>query len=74
MNPSLRRALSGFIGAVMLIGFSGGLLLFPDGPIGPCRPNILYLYSDHPFGYCGKQGQSHTATDSTNTWSGKLQC
>jgi hypothetical protein len=63
MSPSRQRVLSGFIGAIMMIAFVGGVLLFHDGPIGPCSPNIPYLYSNHPFGYCGKQGQSHTAAD-----------
>lgn len=63
MSVRLRRVLIWFVGVIMAIWFFGGFLLFPDAPIGPCGPNTRYLYSNHPFGYCGKQGQSHTATD-----------
>jgi hypothetical protein len=43
--------------------FFGGLAMFHDAPIQPCSERVDYLYSYHPDGYCGKQGQDHTASD-----------
>jgi len=63
MNPNLRGLLSGLVGCIMAIWFFGGLFLFPDAPIDRCQPETHYLYSTHPYGYCGKQGQSHSAAD-----------
>jgi hypothetical protein len=60
---TLRGNLISVIGMIMLVWFAGGLLLFPDGVIHPCKASTDYFYVDHPFGYCGKQGQSHTAVD-----------
>lgn len=43
--------------------FFFGVGHFRDGPIHPCEKDRGYFYKDHPYGYCGKQGQSHTAAD-----------
>jgi hypothetical protein len=36
---------------------------FPDGPIHKCVAGTAYAIMQHPSGYCGKQGQPHTAQD-----------
>jgi hypothetical protein len=60
---TLRGNLISVIGMIMLVWFVGGMALFPDGPIHLCNASTHYFYLDHPFGYCGKQGQSHNAID-----------
>lgn len=47
----ISKTATAVIVAVMFVVFLYGLVRFPDGPIHPCDPN----------GYCGKQGQPHTA-------------
>lgn len=61
----VRRVVLALVMTIMLGWFWAGMALFPDGPIEPCDPSADYLYTDHPLGYCGKQGQSHTFTDFT---------
>ena len=53
------RSLSYCIGLVMVVLFVYGLIRYPDLPIREC-----------PSGYCGKQGQPHTAAEyrAFNAW------
>jgi hypothetical protein len=55
----------------MVVTFGYGIVRFADGPIHKCVEGRIYLYKQHPDGYCGKQGQSHTAADyaSFEKWS-----
>ena len=46
------RSLSYCIGLVMVVLFAYGLIRYPDLPIREC-----------PSGYCGRQGQPHTAAE-----------
>ena len=46
------RSLSYCIGLVMVVLFVYGLIRYPDLPIREC-----------PSGYCGRQGQPHTAAE-----------
>jgi len=46
------RPLSNCIGLVMVVLFVYGLIRYPDLPIREC-----------PSGYCGRQGQPHTAAE-----------
>jgi hypothetical protein len=73
---TLRGNLISVIGMIMVVWFVGGLLLFPDAPIHLCDPSTQYFYHDHPFGYCGKQGQSHTTVDfhRFQVWETALLC
>ena len=59
----LRKVL--MIGVVTIMFSAGGygLVRFPDSPIHKCGAEANYLYRVHPYGYCGKQGQSRTAAD-----------
>jgi hypothetical protein len=59
---TLRGNLISVIGMIMFVWFVSGMILFPDG-VEVCNPSTQYFHHDHPFGYCGKQGQSHTAVD-----------
>jgi hypothetical protein len=70
----VRQILTLSIISAMVTWFCGGLAMFPDAPIHPCAADRPYLYSHHPYGYCGKQGQSHTAIDfhNFNTWQNVL--
>ncbi len=43
--------------------FIYGMGRFPDGPIHKCVVSRGYAIIQHPSGYCGKQGQPHTAED-----------
>ena len=63
MSIGLRKTLTASIVTVMFTWFFGGLAFYPDGPIHRCGPSTNYLYQMHPDGYCGKQGQPHTARD-----------
>ncbi len=47
----------------MLSTFGYGMARFPDYPIEKCVEGRTYLLKEHPDGYCGKQGQPHTAAD-----------
>jgi hypothetical protein len=47
----------------MAAWFICGMARFPDAPIHQCSPTAHYLYTDHPNGYCGKQGQSRIESD-----------
>ena len=58
-----RYMLISLIVAVMVAWFIGGIFLYPDAPIHACNQENKYFYLNHPFGYCGKQGQSHTEVD-----------
>jgi hypothetical protein len=58
-----RRILSGCIGAVMVALFIYVGVRFPDAPIHKCRAGTAYAITQHPSGYCGKQGQPHTEND-----------
>jgi hypothetical protein len=58
-----RRILSGCIGTVMIVLFVYVGVRFPDWPIQKCVPGTAYAITQHPSGYCGKQGQPHTAED-----------
>jgi hypothetical protein len=53
------QLLSYVIGLVMVVLFVYGLIRYPDLPIREC-----------PSGYCGKQGQPHTAAEyrAFNAW------
>jgi hypothetical protein len=53
------QLLSYIIGVVMVVLFVYGLIRYPDLPIREC-----------PSGYCGKQGQPHTAAKyrAFNAW------
>src|SRR2546423_4384384 len=53
------RPLSYCIGLVMVVLFVYGLIRYPDLPIREC-----------PSGYCGKEGQPHTAAEycAFNAW------
>lgn len=42
--------------------FLFGVFRFPDG-VQVCDESRHYVIKYHPEGYCGKQGQPHTATD-----------
>jgi predicted secreted protein len=57
-----RCALISLIAMIMAAWFIGGIALHPDG-VQRCDQNIDYYYAYHPFGYCGKQGQSHTEAE-----------
>jgi hypothetical protein len=46
------RVADAIILAIMFAAFWYGIFRFPDGPLHPCET-----------GYCGKQGQPHTATE-----------
>ncbi len=59
ISPWLGRAVL----AVMAVYFFGGLAMFPDAPIHRCEEGRNYAYANHPGGFCGKQGQAHTAAD-----------
>src|SRR5436190_676980 len=76
LPPLVRRTLPTLIGSAMVIWFLGGLFAFPDAPIHPCGPREIYLYSEHPYGYCGKQGQSRTLSDfhSFELWQAGMFC
>ena len=63
MNARLHKTLTRIVVGVMLTWFFGGILLYSDAPIHLCNPRANYLYTVHPDGYCGKQGQPHTALD-----------
>lgn len=71
----VRRIALGLVLAIMVGWFLVGITLFPDGPVHACNPSADYLYTVHPFGYCGKQGQSHTFIDFTHFkfWEDRLQ-
>ena len=65
-SPTLvlaRRLLTYLIMAATISWFAWGIIKFPDAPIHLCDSATDFLYSDHPIGFCGKQGQSHTAED-----------
>jgi hypothetical protein len=47
----------------MIAVFFYGVGRYPDGPIHPCVEGENYLIKYHPDGYCGKQGQPHTADE-----------
>ena len=53
------QLLTYIIGVVMVVLFVYGLIRYPDLPIREC-----------PSGYCGKQGQPHTAAEyrAFNAW------
>jgi hypothetical protein len=53
------QLLSYIIGLVMVVLFVYGLIRYPDLPISEC-----------PSGYCGKEGQPHTAAEyrAFNAW------
>jgi hypothetical protein len=53
------QLLTYIIGLVMVVLFVYGLIRYPDLPIREC-----------PSGYCGKQGQPHTAAEhrAFNAW------
>lgn len=57
-----RGTLISLIAMIMAAWFIGGIALHPDG-VQRCDNNIDYQYAHHPFGYCGKQGQSHTEVE-----------
>ena len=59
----LLNFLRGLIIINAVLCFFLGVGRFRDGPIHPCEKDVQYLYHYHPYGYCGKQGQSHTAAD-----------
>ena len=59
----VRQLLTYLIMGAMLSWFAWGMIKFPDAPIHLCDSATDYLYPDHPMGFCGKQGQSHTAED-----------
>jgi hypothetical protein len=65
----LREILAGGIFAVMAVTLVYGLIRFPDAPIRKCIPR-----PEHPDGYCGKQGQAHTAGEyaSFDAWQDTL--
>ena len=69
-----RQILSMSILILMVAWFVADMLIFPDAPIKLCEANAPYFYSNHPYGYCGKQGQSHTAIDfhNFNIWQNGL--
>ena len=46
------QLLTYIIGVVMVVLFAYGLIRYPDLPIREC-----------PSGYCGRQGQPHTAAE-----------
>jgi len=60
----------------MATWFIGGMVIFYDNQIHRCDPKVDYLYSNHLYGYCGKQGQSHTQIDFHNfeLWQTGLFC
>ena len=65
-SPTLvlvRQLLTYLIMAAMISWFAWGMIKFPDAPIHLCDSATDYLYSNHLNGFCGKQGQSHTAED-----------
>ena len=54
----------------MAILFSYFVGRFGDGPIHKCVAGRPYAITQHPSGYCGKQGQPHTEEDyqAYQTW------
>lgn len=60
---TFRKLLMAAIVLSMVTWFAWGALRFPDSPVHLCSQTKDYLYTDHPQGYCGKQGQSRTEED-----------
>jgi hypothetical protein len=58
MSVGLRKTSTALILAVMLTWLFGGFALYPDAPIHRCAGQLDQTHKD---GYCGKQGQPHTA-------------
>lgn len=63
LSLRLRKIVAWIVAGMMMLWFAGGFVLFPDAPIQRCAAGTAYLFQDHPYGYCGKQGQSHTEAD-----------
>ncbi|MES2834408.1 MAG: hypothetical protein V4707_06870 [Pseudomonadota bacterium] len=59
----VRQLLTYVVMAIMGSWFAWGMIKFPDAPIHLCSAEADYFYPSHPNGYCGKQGQSHTAEE-----------
>ena len=70
MKLKIIQILTGCVILVMGAVFFYGVGRYPDGPIHPCVEGENYLIKYHPDGYCGKQGQPHTADEyqAFETW------